>query len=642
MLRWVLKDIECRYRDGQVIFREGDQSATAFVIVSGQVELSKISANGPIRLSILSPGEIFGEMGIIDKSARSVTAQAVGTVVLDVIERDGFLASLSEQPEVALTVIGNLAERLRHTNDLIFNPQNNYSSSTSLTVQTSPPNGTPDVQRRRATVFQNLSWRAVAFGAAGKSSLLHALMSLFLPPASQRKHMEFRVAKLAGDEDGSQTELLVQSFAGQTDIRVKVLSESLPVEMEEENGRFLSTANLVARQRLQGEDADLLICGNVNEIGTVIRLRFVSLSNDSDHPGAFLVTDRLALPTGFSEDFGELLFAVSLAATVPRNEAHRQLIKPMLLPALEAAQESGQQPPLELNNADRATIQVCYGNVTALIGYYASDPNWLRRAALAYQEAIEGMTREDEPIGWGNTQFHLSRVRQTLGERGSDPEIIENALTGFKDALGVFNQQEFPWEWAALQARIGNAYYRLDAINGDTDLLKDAIAGYQSALQVYTKADAPLKWSEVKNNLGQALQVWGDLARNRELLVRAVQACQESLQVRSRIETPLLWAASQNNLGSALFLLGRMTEDSEHLEGAAEAFGRALEIYLAYGSARLTKVAERNMSKAENLLRARLARRVAKLYWEEEPGDGQAGQARRKTTFRKENLADLD
>ena len=49
-----------------------------------------------------------------------------------------------------------------------------------------------------------------------------------------------------------------------------------------------------------------------------------------------------------------------------------------------------------------------------------------------------------------------------------------------------------------------------------------------------------------------------------------------------------------------------------------------------------------NHSKAENLLRARIARRVAKLYWEEEPGDGQAGQARRKTTFRKENLADLD
>ncbi|MBT3887348.1 MAG: hypothetical protein HOF70_21390, partial [Rhodospirillaceae bacterium] len=86
-----------------------------------------------------------------------------------------------------------------------------------------------------------------------------------------------------------------------------------------------------------------------------------------------------------------------------------------------------------------------------------------------------------------------------------------------------------------------------------------------------------------------------------------------------REETPQLWAASQNNLGSALFLLGRLTEDSEYLEGAAEAFGKALEIYLAYGMARLSKVTERNLAKAEDLLRARLARRVARVYWEDEP-----------------------
>ena len=102
----------------------------------------------------------------------------------------------------------------------------------------------------------------------------------------------------------------------------------------------------------------------------------------------------------------------------------------------------------------------------------------------------------------------------------------------------------------------------------------------------------------------------------RELLITC---CQEALRVRSREETPHLWAASQNNLGSALFLLGRLTEDSEYLEGAAEAFGKALEIYKAYCMARLSKVTERNLAKAEDLLRARLARRVARVYWEDEP-----------------------
>ena len=77
-------------------------------------------------------------------------------------------------------------------------------------------------------------------------------------------------------------------------------------------------------------------------------------------------------------------------------------------------------------------------------------------------------------------------------------------------------------------------------------------------------------------------------------------------------------------------MLGRLTEDSENLEGAAEAFGKALEIYQAYGAARLSRVAERNMTKAENLLRARLARRVAKVYWEEDEPDSQDELVKRR------------
>jgi len=99
-----------------------------------------------------------------------------------------------------------------------------------------------------------------------------------------------------------------------------------------------------------------------------------------------------------------------------------------------------------------------------------------------------------------------------------------------------------------------------------------------------------------------------------------------------------LWAATQNNLRSALFLLGRLTEDSEHLEGAAESFGKALEIYQLYGAARLSRVTERNMIKAENLLRARLARRVAKVYWDEEPAavSDELVKRRRDQIFRDE------
>jgi len=158
----------------------------------------------------------------------------------------------------------------------------------------------------------------------------------------------------------------------------------------------------------------------------------------------------------------------------------------------------------------------------------------------------------------------------------------------------------------------------LDSLNGATELLKESVVAYQSALRVFSKIGSPLKWSDLKHNLGRVLQVWGDLSQNPKILERAVLTCQEALQVRNRLETPMLWAATQNNLGSALFLLGRLTKDSEHLEGAAESFGRALEIYESFGAARLSRITDRNMAKAENLLRTRVARRAAKIYWKED------------------------
>ena len=118
-----MQGMEQKYSDSQIIFREGDPSSSAFVILSGQVELLKNAPNGMIRLAMLSAGEIIGEMGIVDKSARSATARAVGPVSLDIIEREGFLASLKEQPDVALTVIGNLAERLRNSNEMAIQPK---------------------------------------------------------------------------------------------------------------------------------------------------------------------------------------------------------------------------------------------------------------------------------------------------------------------------------------------------------------------------------------------------------------------------------------------------------------------------------------------------------------------------------------
>ena len=61
-------------------------------------------------------------MGIIDRSVRSATARAVGRVRVEEMDRDGFISSVQDEPDVALKIIGNLSERLRQTNEMVTSP----------------------------------------------------------------------------------------------------------------------------------------------------------------------------------------------------------------------------------------------------------------------------------------------------------------------------------------------------------------------------------------------------------------------------------------------------------------------------------------------------------------------------------------
>ena len=136
--------------------------------------------------------------------------------------------------------------------------------------------------------------------------------------------LEFRIARLTGDKDGTQTNLLVRAFSNRSEIRVKAFNAPLPVENSGYgSANFLQSALITGRQWLEKDKADLLIWGDVNEVGTVIHLRFITQAGDADHPGGFLLTDCLAMPTNFGSEFSKLLYAVAIAAIMPRTETQR-------------------------------------------------------------------------------------------------------------------------------------------------------------------------------------------------------------------------------------------------------------------------------------------------------------------------------
>jgi CRP-like cAMP-binding protein len=108
--------IEQIYMPGEAIFREGDESQLCYVIESGHVELIKIQSSGPMTIAGLGPGEIFGEMSLVDERPRSMTAQAVDEVPVQVMTYRNFIDMLAERPHESIKYVRTLFERLRNMN----------------------------------------------------------------------------------------------------------------------------------------------------------------------------------------------------------------------------------------------------------------------------------------------------------------------------------------------------------------------------------------------------------------------------------------------------------------------------------------------------------------------------------------------
>ncbi len=127
-------------KPGEVIFREGDESIEAYWITSGRVEITVRSGSVGLPVARLGPGEIIGEMGLIDNKPRSATATALGSTELEVITEEEFEKDVLQQPARLRTYLGRLFERLRATDTLLeLERARHRASAAPVVTATLPP-----------------------------------------------------------------------------------------------------------------------------------------------------------------------------------------------------------------------------------------------------------------------------------------------------------------------------------------------------------------------------------------------------------------------------------------------------------------------------------------------------------------------
>jgi signal transduction histidine kinase len=110
---------ERRFVTGQEIFREGEPGDGVYVIREGLVEIAHFVDLKEHRVfSRLGPGEIFGEMAVIENLPRSATAIAVRDAQVSFIPRDEMLGLLKRSPGLAFNLLQEVSRRLRDFNEL--------------------------------------------------------------------------------------------------------------------------------------------------------------------------------------------------------------------------------------------------------------------------------------------------------------------------------------------------------------------------------------------------------------------------------------------------------------------------------------------------------------------------------------------
>jgi CRP-like cAMP-binding protein len=114
-----------RFRRGEVIFHIGDPGDALFVIVTGEVKISLPSETGDEAiLATLRPGDVFGELALLDGAPRSATASALTPTETVVLPRERFRELIATEAGVRDALLASIAGELRrlttHVEELHF------------------------------------------------------------------------------------------------------------------------------------------------------------------------------------------------------------------------------------------------------------------------------------------------------------------------------------------------------------------------------------------------------------------------------------------------------------------------------------------------------------------------------------------
>ena len=103
-------------KKGEIIFRQNDMGDRAYIIESGQILIYLTKEHEEIPLTLIGPGEIFGEMSLLDNQTRSASAKALEDTVLSAVNREQVMERVNSSDTIVQLLMRVLLKRIRNQN----------------------------------------------------------------------------------------------------------------------------------------------------------------------------------------------------------------------------------------------------------------------------------------------------------------------------------------------------------------------------------------------------------------------------------------------------------------------------------------------------------------------------------------------
>ena len=105
---------------GQLVLREGDPGDSLYVLLDGELEVTKRQGSQDILLAVYKPGQFFGEMALLEQAPRSASVRTLRESRLLVISQAAFHTLLSCSPSAPLRILHTVTSRLRSTESMLI------------------------------------------------------------------------------------------------------------------------------------------------------------------------------------------------------------------------------------------------------------------------------------------------------------------------------------------------------------------------------------------------------------------------------------------------------------------------------------------------------------------------------------------